>query len=95
MYLHLGGDTTVRTDEIVGIFDLDNSTLSYKTRDFLARAEKEGRVFNVSAELPKSFVLCRKKDKYMIYICQLSPLTLIRRAGHMGKTGESLKESDN
>ncbi len=88
MYLHLGGDTTVRTDDIVGIFDLDNSTLSGKTREFLFRAEKEGRVVNVSNELPKSFVLCRKKNKYMIYICQLSPLTLIRRAGNITKISE-------
>lgn len=88
MYIHLGGDTAVRTDEIIGIFDLDNSTLSYKTREFLFRAEKEGRVINVSTELPKSFVLCRKKNKYIIYICQLSPLTLIKRAGHISKTGD-------
>ena len=28
MYLHLGQDTVVRLDEIVGIFDMENATIS-------------------------------------------------------------------
>ncbi len=88
MYLHLGNDTIIRKDDIIGIFDLDASTLSYKTRDFLAEAEKNGRVVNVSMELPKSFVVCREKDGCKIYICQLSPVTLIRRASQLGHPAE-------
>ena len=79
MYLHIGSNTVIRTRDIIGIFDQDNSTLSYKTRDFLAKAQKEGRIINTSADLPKSFIVCREKDQEKIYICQLSPLTLIKR----------------
>ena len=79
MYLHIGSNTVIRTRDIIGIFDLDNSTLSYKTRDFLAKAQKEGRIINTSADLPKSFIVCREKDQEKIYICQLSPLTHIKR----------------
>lgn len=50
----------VSTAEIIGIFDMDTSTVGKHTRDFLAKAEKGGRVVNVSYELPKSFVLCGK-----------------------------------
>lgn len=60
MYLHLGEKTVVSTAEIIGIFDMDTSTVGKHTRDFLAKAEKGGRVVNVSYELPKSFVLCGK-----------------------------------
>lgn len=81
MYLHLGKDTIVKKSDIIGIFDLDTSTVSQKTRDYLANAEKDGRVVNVSTELPKSFVLCREKNGSKIYICQLSPSTLIKRGG--------------
>ena len=28
MYLHLGQDTVVRTGDVVGIFDLENSSVS-------------------------------------------------------------------
>ena len=44
MYLHLGQSTVITHDEIIGIFDLDNTTVSKKTRDYLSKAEKEGRV---------------------------------------------------
>ena len=83
MYLHLGQDTVVRTDEIVGIFDLDSSTVSKRTREFLTKAEKAGRVVNVSMELPKSFVLCAKKGKGELYISQISSATLLKRTGFM------------
>ena len=80
MYLHLGQNTVVDTEQLLGVFDLDNSTVSKHTRDFLARAQKEGRVVNVSMELPKSFVVCRDKEGETVYLSQLSPATLLRRS---------------
>lgn len=81
MFLHLGQNTIISQDDIIGIFDLDNTTVSKKTRDFLARKEKEGRVINVSYELPKSFVICEDKNKEItVYITQISTSTLIKRA---------------
>lgn len=80
MFLHLGQNTVIHQDDIIGIFDLDNTTVSKKTRDFLAKKEKEGRVVNVSYELPKSFVLCEDKNKEItVYITQISTSTLIKR----------------
>ena len=75
MYLHLGQDIIVNEREIVGVFDLDNSTISRHTRDFLSRAQKEGRVVNVSMELPKSFVVCEKNGRETVYISQISTAT--------------------
>ena len=66
----------MKTDEIVGIFDIDNTTVSKKTRDYLSDAEKEGRVVYVSAELPKSFIVCKDKT---VYISQISTTTLLKR----------------
>ncbi len=80
MYLHLGQSVVVPDSEILGLFDLDNSSYSHLTRKFLERAEREGRVINVSEELPKSFVLCQSKDGPKIYISQLSTSTLLKRA---------------
>lgn len=79
MYLHIGGETVVDTDSIVGIFDMDNATLSIKTRDMLSRAQKEGRIVYASFELPRSFIICRNKESHIIYITQLSSSTLIKR----------------
>ena len=46
-------------------------------------AEKNGKIVNVSAELPKSFVVCQEQGVTRIYICQLLPGTLIKRASQM------------
>lgn len=70
--------------DIVGIFDLETSTLSKITRDCLSRAQKAGRVVNVSMEMPKSFVLCCGGKKCeTIYITQISSTTLLKRTGFM------------
>lgn len=81
MFLHLGQDTVVTTDEIVGIFDLDTTTISKPTRDYLAQMERNGKVINVSYELPKTFVIVSKngsKEKLM-YISPISSSTLRKR----------------
>lgn len=79
MYLHLGNDVVINTEKIVAMFDIDACTVSKKTRDFLAAAQKNGEVINVSYELPKSFVVCNDKGKTSVYISQLSTKTLSRR----------------
>lgn len=79
MYIHLGQDTVVKKEIIIGIFDMDTSTVSGITRNFLNLAEKQGRVVNVSFELPKSFVVCSENGKLTVYISQLSPTTLEKR----------------
>jgi hypothetical protein len=89
MYLHLGQDTVVRMDEVVGIFDMDRSTISKFSRQFLADAQKGGRIFNVSYELPKSYVVCVDKEKNeTVYISQISSSTLRRRAGFIEHLAE-------
>lgn len=81
MFLHLGNTTVIHQDDIIGIFDLDNTTVSKITRDYLTRAEKGGRVVNVSMELPKSFIVCENENKEItVYICQISSSTLIKRS---------------
>ena len=67
--------------EILGIFDLDNASWAYKTREFLERAEQEGRVISVCDDLPRSFVLVgEEKGTATVYISQLSSAALLRRA---------------
>ena len=84
MYLHLGQNTVITHDEIVGIFDLDNTTVSKKTRDYLSFAEKNGNVNVVSTELPKSFIVCSSdEDKNRVYLSQISTGTLLKRTRDM------------
>ena len=79
MYLHLGENTVVRTDSIIGIFDIDTSTISKWTKDYLSNATKNKRVINVSMELPKSFVVCNENNEIKVYVSQISSQTLMKR----------------
>lgn len=86
MYLHLGNDVLVKTEEVIGIFDLDTTTVSKKTRDYLNKAEKKKEVITVSYDLPKSFVICSKEKKNQrVYLSQLSTATLQKRSGYINK----------
>ncbi len=84
MYLHLGMDKVITFDDIIGIFDLDTTTVSKNTRNYLAKAEKDGIVENVCYDLPKSFIVCRnKKGQDKVYIAQISSSTLLKRTGYV------------
>lgn len=81
MYLHLGQETVVPMREIVGIFDIENTTVSKNTRTLLNQAQSNGCVITVGDDLPKSFVVCQTKDKLpVVYLSQLSCATLLKRA---------------
>ena len=54
MFLHLGEDTVITDKNIIGIFDMDTSTVNKATRDYLNKAQKDGRVVYVNYDLPKS-----------------------------------------
>ena len=58
MYLHLGRDTVVNTKNIISILDLDSTSVSKFSKEFLKIVEDEGFVRNVSDELPKPIVVC-------------------------------------
>ena len=83
MYIYLGGNTVISSNEILGIFDMDTSTVNKATRAYLSNSEKNKKVIYVNYELPKSFIVC--KDK--IYICPLNTSTLLKRveAGQKSK----------
>lgn len=81
MYLHLGRDVVVMQQDVIGLFDLDTSTWSKHTKNFLTAWEEKGHVINVSDDLPKSAVVCCGKDgETLVYISQLSSQTLLKRS---------------
>ena len=75
MYLHLGQSVVVPYREIVGVFDLDNTTYNVRAAAFINQAQKDGRVVLCTDDLPKSAVLCDSG----VYLSQLSPATLLKR----------------
>ena len=78
MYLSIGNDRVVRERAIIGIFDMDNTTPSKRTREFLANAEREGQVVPCD-ELPKSYIVTAEYGMDRVYLSSLSAATLEKR----------------
>ena len=78
MYLSIGNDMAVREKSIIGIFDMDNTSTSKRTREFLSKAEKNGEVVPCD-DLPKSFVLTAEYGMNRIFLTSLGSATLEKR----------------
>ena len=81
MYLHLGQSTAVRLSSVIAVFDMENTTVSKKSREFLEKAERAGRIRLVSAELPKSYVICENNGEFTVFISPVATSTLLKRTG--------------
>ena len=80
MYLNIGQDTVITDKNILGIFDLDNTTVSKSTREYINIASKNGECITVSIEeLPKSFIVVAENNKKEIYISPLNTSTIFKR----------------
>lgn len=75
MYLFLGENVTVKKSDVIGIFDIEECSVSRITADFLNSEQKQGRVVSVSDEMPKAFVFCGDNT----YITNVSNGTLNKR----------------
>ena len=78
MYLSIGNDMAVRASSVVGIFDMDNTTTSKRTRAFLETAQKEGQIVPCD-DLPKSYVVTVEYGMTRVYESTLAASTLEKR----------------
>lgn len=80
MLLNIGQDKMITDKEIIGIFDLDNTTVSKATRDYINFSVKKDECTVVSMEdLPKSFIVCDKNSKRTVYISPFNTATIFKR----------------
>ena len=81
MYIHLGMGVVVREEDVIGIFDMENTTVSGVMLDFLRRAQQDNLVEDVCYDLPRSVVVCRDfVCGQRVYITQAAPSTHLRRS---------------
>lgn len=76
MYIDIATDFLINSDEIIGIFDLDNTTINPFTKEFLSTKEQKGNVIYLINDLPKSFVLMQDGT---VYVVELSSQILRKR----------------
>jgi ribosomal protein S8 len=83
MFLHIGGDVVIPVKNIIAILDIDTTTVSKDTKEFLKIAEEEGFIESITNDLPKSFVITETDKKSKIYLSPISSVTLQKRSGFM------------
>ncbi len=76
MYINLGADKLIRSDELIGIFDIDNCSTGKRTRNFLSAAQNEGRIVDATDDLPRTFIVTASGK---VCISAVSTATLKRR----------------
>lgn len=79
MYLLIDKGEVMDADEITGIFDLDITSQSYITREYLNSSEKRGRVVTTAEDIPKTFMVCGEEEDERVYLVQPATSTLIKR----------------
>ncbi len=80
MFLHIGGDVVIPVRNIIAILDIDTTTVSKDTKDFLKIAEEEGFIESITNDLPKSFIITETDKKSKIYLSPISSITLQKRS---------------
>ena len=80
MYLHIGNNVMLPEKHIIGVFDLEITSQSKRTSEFLRRAEDESLVIDACEDIPKSFLVCAHPyHPQLVYLSELSSQTLQKR----------------
>lgn len=79
MYLHIGNGKSIKIDNIIGIFDLDTSTVSKTTKKFINKKEKDGLLEYEDFDLPRAFIIYSEKGKGKVKLSRISSLGLKMR----------------
>ena len=80
MYLHIGNGASVKDEDIIGVFDLDTSTVSSITKKFISENQRAGRVEYADSDIPRAFVLVGKDKNYKVRLSRISTAGLRLRA---------------
>ncbi|HEX2945309.1 MAG TPA: extracellular matrix/biofilm biosynthesis regulator RemA family protein [Clostridia bacterium] len=83
MFIHIGGDVVIPMKNVIAILDIETTTLSKDTKEFLRIAEEEGFVEAISEDLPKTFIITEVDKKSKIYLSPISSVTLHKRSEYI------------
>lgn len=85
MFLHIGGDVVIPLKSIIAILDMDTTTVSKDSKNFIKVAEEEGFIVAIKSELPKSFIITEIDKESRVYLSPISSITLMKRTKYIQK----------
>ena len=81
--IFIWGDYVLNDRDIIGIFNLETTTITPRGREFLNYAQKNGAVVSLSDELPQSYVLADGAVVDTVYLSSCRLPAMRRRAEKM------------
>jgi hypothetical protein len=75
-FIFLGGDISVYCDDLLGVFDIERTTVNPAVNEYLKRAQKSGGVYYCSLEMPKSFAVTDNT----VFVSNVSVNTIKKRS---------------
>lgn len=78
-YIHLGNNLAIYKDDIIGIFDMDKTTTSPITKNYLTSCQNSYILEEIFKDIPYSFVVVKNRNKNKVYLSQISAVTLTNR----------------
>lgn len=79
MILHIGEEKVVFIKDIIAVMDIEKTTTSNNTREFLKSCEEKGMVVTIGSDIPKSFIVTMRNKKQTVYLSPISSATLNKR----------------
>ena len=80
MYVHIGKETIINTEDIIVILDIESLEKKKNLEEVLQNLKISDNIIDVSEENRKSLIIVNKNNKNVGYITNISTTTLGKRA---------------
>ena len=80
MYVHIGKDVVINSNNIISILDIESLEKNKKLENVLQNLKISDNIIDVSDNNKKSSIILEKNNKIIGYITNISSSTLAKRA---------------
>ena len=81
MYVHIGKDVIINTNDIIAILDIESIEKKKNLEEILQNLKISDKIIDVSDENKKSLIILEKNKKVKENITNISSTTIGKRAG--------------
>ena len=82
MYVHIGKDVVINSDNIISILDIEALEKKKNLEEVLQNLKISDNIIDVSEKNKKSLIIIKKNNETFGYITNISTSTLAKRAGN-------------
>ncbi len=79
MYLHICKNMIIKTENIIGIFDINSIKETKEFQELFFQLKERNQLIDISESMQKSFILIKENQENKAYISNVSVATLEKR----------------